>query len=911
MANVTVTELAESVGTSVDKLLLQLKDAKLTQTRATDAVSDEEKQQLLAFLRTSHGAEGGAVKKITLKRNTHTVLKSGKGGKGKAVAIEVRKKRTYVKRTPAAVPEEAEAQAVSDLAADAAGNEAADAAPIKATTDTTTIETTETASVESLSVEAVVEQAEPVVEQAEAVVEVQDEAEVPTEAQSDVGETVAEPIIESSTEAVESAPEEVAEPVAEDVSEKPAPVKAKVKPPRLSQAALAAEEIRQQDAMRINAELETNRIAEQRKIDAKLRKEAEVLRIADEKEKKTAAEQVKTKQPNQEDMALEVALKAQAEASSAEKSGPGKRSQRSGSGGRSDGRGKGGGRKEISLKGRRRKQHKKPLAVETHGGQFEVPTVFKQLEVEIGDMTSVGELAQSMSVKTGEVLKVLMGMGVMATINQSLDQDTATLLIEEMGHTAKYISEDAVELALEESLNVDGDATPRDAVVTVMGHVDHGKTSLLDYIRKSKVASGEAGGITQHIGAYHVDTPSGSITFLDTPGHAAFTAMRARGAQVTDIVVLVVAADDGVMPQTEEAIQHAKAAGVPLVVAVNKIDKEGADPERVKNELAAKDVIPEDWGGDTQFVHVSALTGEGIDKLLEALTLQAELLELTAVVDAPGRGIVVEARLDRGRGSVATVLVKNGTVKQGQIMVAGEFYGRVRAILNDTGQAVKQAGPSIPVEVLGLSGTPAAGDDFSVVTDDRKAREVADFRKSRSDAQRVAAHQAARMDNLFASLKEGELRVMNLVIKTDVRGSLEAIAQSLSSLGNDEVKVNIVRTAVGGITESDVILAQTSGAVIFGFNVRADAQAKKVIASEGVELRYYSVIYELIDDVKAVLSGMLAPEIREEILGTAQVRDVFHSPKFGQIAGSMVLEGTIFRNKKIRVLREDVVIYEG
>jgi len=865
MADVTVKELAESVGTSVERLLQQLKDAGLQQKKVADVISDDDRQVLLSALKTSHGGSTGAPTKITLKRNTRTVLNSGQGGKGKKVAIEVRKKRTYVKRTP--VPEVVveEKSAVVE--------------PVEEIVEETIVAPIATPTPES---------------QVEAPVEIQSqeaaEPDEPVTTPTPVAEPEEEPLVK---------PVEV-----EPVEEEPAkPVR------KLSHTEMAAEEIRRQDAARISAEEETNKVAEQRKIDSRLRKEAAELKLKEEAEQKAREAAQKTRKPSQEEIAREAGLKAQAAESSSEKSGPGKRSQRGG--GRYDNRGKGGGRKEISLKGRRRRAHKKPLAVETHGGQFEVPTVFKKLEVEIGDLTTVGELAQAMSVKAGEVLKTLMNMGVMATINQSLDQDTATLLVEEMGHGARYISEDAVEIELEESLNVEGDATPRCAVVTVMGHVDHGKTSLLDYIRKSKVVSGEAGGITQHIGAYHVETDSGAITFLDTPGHAAFTSMRARGAQVTDIVVLVVAADDGVMPQTEEAIQHAKSAGVPIVVAVNKMDLEGADPDRVKNELAAKDVIPDDWGGDTQFVHVSAITGDGIDKLLEALVLQAELLELTAVTDAPGRGVVVEARLDRGRGAVATVLVKNGTVKQGQIMVAGEFYGRVRAMSDDAGEVIKQAGPSTPVEILGLSGTPAAGDDFSIVPDDKKAREVAEFRKTRSDTRRVAAQQAARMDNLFANLQDGELRVMNLVIKTDVRGSLEAISQSLVALGNKEVKVNIVRSAVGGITESDVVLAVTAGAVIFGFNVRADGQAKKVIATEGVELRYYSVIYELLDDVKAVLSGMLAPEIREEIVGTAEVRDVFRSPKFGQIAGSMVIEGTIHRNKKIRVLRDDVVIYEG
>ena len=444
-----------------------------------------------------------------------------------------------------------------------------------------------------------------------------------------------------------------------------------------------------------------------------------------------------------------------------------------------------------------------------------------------------------------------------------------------------------------------------------MGHVDHGKTSLLDYIRKARVTSGEAGGITQHIGAYNVDIPQGRITFIDTPGHAAFTAMRARGARSTDIVILVVAADDGVMPQTREAVQHAKAAEVPIVVAINKMDLEGADPERVKNELAALEVIPEDWGGDTQFVPVSAQTGDGIDTLLESILLQSELLELVAVPDASGRGVVVESSLDRGRGPVATILVQNGTLKRGDILLAGEFYGRVRAMIDDTGEQIVEAGPSTPVEVLGLNGTPAAGDDFSVVPDERKARELAEFRQDRSTEQRQALQQAAKIENMFANLKDGEKRVLKLVVKADVRGSLEAILQSMADIGNDEVSVNVLGSGVGGITESDATMALTYGAAVFGFNVRADGSAKKLIEREGMDLRYYSVIYELLDDVKQVLSGMLSPEIREEIVGTAQVREVFRSPKFGLIAGCMVIDGTVYRNKKIRVLRDNVVIYEG
>jgi translation initiation factor IF-2 len=444
-----------------------------------------------------------------------------------------------------------------------------------------------------------------------------------------------------------------------------------------------------------------------------------------------------------------------------------------------------------------------------------------------------------------------------------------------------------------------------------MGHVDHGKTSLLDYIRSSKVAGGEAGGITQHIGAYHVETPNGMVTFLDTPGHAAFTAMRARGAKSTDVIILVVAADDGVMPQTEEAVLHAKAAGVPIVVAVNKIDKESADPDRVKNELSAKDVIPEDWGGDTQFIGVSAHTGEGIEALLEAILLQSELLELKASKDIPGQGLVIESRLDKGRGAVATVLVQNGTLKHGDIVLAGENFGRVRAMVDEDGQAIDAAGPSIPVEILGIDGTPDAGDEFFVVESEKKAREVAEFRHVRTREQRLARQQAAKLENMFANMGGPEKQSLNVCVKADVRGSLEAIQSALLEIGNDEVSVNIVSAGVGGISETDVNLALTSGAVIFGFNVRADGSAKRLCETESIDLRYYSVIYDLLDDVKAALTGMLAPELREEIVGIAEVRDVFKSPKFGLIAGSIVLEGTVYRSKPIRVLRDNVVIYEG
>ncbi|MDC1232530.1 translation initiation factor IF-2 [Gammaproteobacteria bacterium] len=544
---------------------------------------------------------------------------------------------------------------------------------------------------------------------------------------------------------------------------------------------------------------------------------------------------------------------------------------------------------------------------------FEMPTEAVVRDIKIGDANKVTDLAQQMTVKAAAVVKALFKMGVMANINHVVDADTATLLVEEMGHRPNFVSEDALEEQLAESLaaEIGEEKITRAPVVTVMGHVDHGKTSLLDYIRKSTVASHEAGGITQHIGAYHVDTDHGMVSFLDTPGHAAFSAMRSRGAKATDVIVLVVAGDDGVKPQTAEAVQHAKAAGVPLVVAINKMDKEGADPDRVKNELAAMEVIPDDWGGDTQFIPVSAHTGDGVDKLLEAILLQAELMELTAYTDVPGQGVVVESRLDKGRGAVASVLVQNGTLRTGDIVLVGKEYGRVRALVDENGVNIKSAGPSIPVEILGLTGVPDAGDEFVVLADEKKAKEVAEFRRTRLKDSVQAMQQAALIDNMFAGIGKPNLSIFNIILKTDVRGTLEALTASLVAMNTDEVQVKVVSSGVGGISENDVHLAATSKAMIVGFNVRADKTSKEIIDNEGLQLRYYNVIYNVLDDVKAIMGGMLSPEIREEILGVAEVRDVFTSPKFGQIAGSMVIEGTIHRNKPIRVLRDDVVIYEG
>ncbi|WP_341959965.1 translation initiation factor IF-2 [Pseudomonas sp. RC10] len=544
-----------------------------------------------------------------------------------------------------------------------------------------------------------------------------------------------------------------------------------------------------------------------------------------------------------------------------------------------------------------------------HG--FQNPTGPVVREVKIGETITVGDLAQQMSVKAAEIIKFMFKLGTPATINQVLDQETAQLVAEELGHKVTLVSDTALEDSLAESLKFEGETVPRAPVVTVMGHVDHGKTSLLDYIRRAKVAAGEAGGITQHIGAYHVETERGMVTFLDTPGHAAFTAMRARGAKATDIVILVVAADDGVMPQTIEAVQHAVAAGVPLVVAVNKIDKPGADLDRIRSELSVHGVTSEEWGGDTPFVPVSAKVGTGVDELLEAVLLQAEVLELVATPSAPGRGVVVESRLDKGRGPVATVLVQDGTLRQGDMVLVGSNYGRVRAMLDENGKSIKEAGPSIPVEILGLDGTPDAGDEMSVVADEKKAREVALFRQGKFREVKLARAHAGKLENIFENMGQEEKKTLNIVLKSDVRGSLEALQGALNGLGNDEVQVRVVGGGVGGITESDANLALASNAVLFGFNVRADAGARKIVEQEGLDMRYYNVIYDIIEDVKKALTGMLGSDVRENILGIAEVRDVFRSPKFGAIAGCMVIEGVVFRNRPIRVLREDIVIFEG
>ena len=687
-----------------------------------------------------------------------------------------------------------------------------------------------------------------------------------------------------------------------------------------SQLTLEKEKIRAEEETRRKAEGEIRRKKAQRKEETRLKKEEERQREEKQKQARLAEEAArKVEQDEQERIkreAEEVRARAEAEAIATEKSGA-KRS-RDEKGAKQRGRtleGKALGRRRSQEKSQGslglRRRRKAALEVEKQGGEFSRPVQKIVREVEVSDAITVGELARRMSVKAGEVIKALMSMGEMVTINQTIDQDTAVLVIEEMGHKVKLVASDRMEEELVLSQKAEGDPEPRPPVVTVMGHVDHGKTSLLDYIRNAHVVSEEQGGITQHIGAYHVETKHGAITFLDTPGHAAFSAMRARGANATDIVILVCAADDGVMPQTQEAVQHAHAAKVPMIVAVNKIDLDGADPDRVRTELNSLGVTPEDWGGDTQFVNVSATTGEGIDDLLSAVALLAEVEEFASVRQGTAQGVVIESKLDRGRGPVATVLVQQGTLAQGDIVLAGEYFGRVRSLFSDQGSTVAEAGPSIPVEVLGLNGAPVAGDLFNVTVDERQARQLASARAAKYQNKITSMRQSSRLENMFANLGKGEKRILKLILKTDVRGSLEAISESCLNIGNEEVGVQVLGSGVGGITESDVNMALTYDAMVFGFNVRLDKSAKVVAEQNSLEVRYYSVIYELLDDIKKILEDMMIPEVREEIVGTAEVRDVFHSPRFGQIAGCRVVEGTVFRHKKIRVLRDSTVIYEG
>ncbi|HFQ5378423.1 TPA: translation initiation factor IF-2 [Vibrio vulnificus] len=857
MTQLTVKALSEEIGTPVDRLLEQLADAGMKKS-SSDQVSDEEKQKLLTHLKKEHGDTSGDAEptRLTLQRKTRSTLSvNAGGGKSKDVQIEVRKKRTYVKRS--AIEDEAKREAE-----EAAQREAEEAAKRAAE-------------------EAAKREAEEAAKR---------EAEE-----------------KAKREAEEAAKREAEKSVDRDAEEK-------AKRDAEGKAKRDAEEKVKQEAARKEAEELKRRQEEEakRKAEEESQRKLEEAREMAEKNKErwSAAEENKG---DMEDTDYHVttsqyAREAEDEADRKEEEARRRKKKTKSSAKASENDERGGPRVQRGGKGGRKGKLSKPKSMQ-HG--FDKSAVVAKSDVVIGETIIVSELANKMSVKATEVIKVMMKMGAMATINQVIDQETAQLVAEEMGHKVVLRKENELEEAVLSDRDNMFEAVPRAPVVTIMGHVDHGKTSTLDYIRRTHVASGEAGGITQHIGAYHVETENGMITFLDTPGHAAFTAMRARGAQATDIVVLVVAADDGVMPQTVEAIQHAKAAGVPLIVAVNKIDKEEANPDNVKNELSQYNVMPEEWGGENMFVHISAKQGTNIDQLLETILLQAEVLELTAVKEGMASGVVVESRLDKGRGPVATVLVQSGTLRKGDIVLCGQEYGRVRAMRDEIGNEVNEAGPSIPVEILGLSGVPAAGDEATVVRDERKAREVANYRAGKFREVKLARQQKSKLENMFSNMAAGDVAELNIVLKADVQGSVEAIADSLTKLSTEEVKVNIVGSGVGGITETDAVLAEASNAIILGFNVRADASARRAIEAASIDLRYYSIIYQLIDEVKQAMSGMLAPEFKQEIIGLAEVRDVFKSPKLGAIAGCMVTEGLIKRNAPIRVLRDNVVIYEG
>jgi translation initiation factor IF-2 len=793
---VSVSQLAADIGVPIERLLSQFKDAGINISLEDAVVSEEQKQKLLRYLQQHHGAKSDTVpEKIVLRRaKTSEIKVASPQGARKTISVQVRKKRTYVKRV--------------------SGEEEQDK-QIPRQPESTTI--TESAKVTSETV--LLQEVKPL------------------EAQAELAELtlqIPESEVVKATEA-----EKVARP-----KEKGHPEK--------TQVFEEVEEERPKKKRKTRAKEDDTR-----QFDLRLGKSSDLNYMLGKLE--------------EEDDTL------------------GHRR---------------GGRKS----GKTLRKMRAPVQVQA----FTKPTAPMIHEVQIPETITVADLAQKMSVKAAEVIKAMMKMGAIVTINQVIDQEAAMLVVEELGHKAKPVNINALEEAFEkESVIAGGEATARAPVVTIMGHVDHGKTSLLDYIRRTKVASGEAGGITQHIGAYHVETEKGIITFLDTPGHAAFTAMRARGAQLTDIVVLVVAADDGVMPQTVEAINHAKAANVPIVVALNKMDKPEADPDRVKNELSQHGLIPEEWGGDAMFIPISAKTGDGVDNLLDSILVQSEVLQLTSVINSPARGVVIESRLDKGRGPVASLLVQLGTLRKGDLVLTGYEYGRVRALFDETGKQVESAGPSIPVEILGLSGTPNAGDEFVVVMDEKRAREVALFRQGKFREVKLARQNTAKLENIFERMTEGKEQTLNIVLKADVQGSAEALVQALIELSNPQVKVQIISHGVGGISATDVNLAIASKAIMIGFNVRADSEARKLIEQEGVDLHYHSIIYDVVDEVKRGIGGMMAPEIHEKIIGLAQVRDVFRSSKIGAIAGCMVLEGTVKRNAPIRVLRDNIVVFEG
>ncbi|GAB4550744.1 MAG: translation initiation factor IF-2 [Rhizobacter sp.] len=902
MAVTTVAQLAAELNRSAAALLEQLQSAGVAKKSTDDALTESDKERLLDFLRTAHGTAAGAErKKITLTRkSTSEIKQADSSGKARTIQVEVRKKRTFVKRDETAADEPAE-PVIDEAELQRRQAEA------QAQAEQLRLQEEELAEKRRLREE----QEKRDREAAEA--RQREAAEAAAKALADAAAAAA---AEAASGAKAAAAAAAPAPVAA-----PAPAPAPVEPAKPALRVIKAADVVDEEKQRA-ADLAKRRKAaedEAQAIRAMMNAPKRVLQAKKPEEApKPAAEGIKgtihkpaaapgapaapgaVAKPGDkksikseklssswaDDAAKKRAVKGRTDAPGGASARPGWRAPR---GGRRGDRG------------------------DSNQSTFVAPVEQQVQEVHVPETISVADLAHKMSVKASEVIKQLMKLGQMVTINQQLDQETAMILVEEMGHKAFPAKLDDPDAFLEEDTAAEAhhELLPRAPVVTVMGHVDHGKTSLLDYIRRARVAAGEAGGITQHIGAYHVDTPRGMITFLDTPGHAAFTAMRARGAKATDIVILVVAADDGVMPQTKEAIHHAKAAGVPIVVAMNKIDKPEANAERVKSELVAEQVVPEEFGGDSPFVPVSAKTGQGIDALLEQVLLQAEVLELKAAKDSPAKGLVIEAQLDKGRGPVATVLVQSGTLKRGDVVLAGSSYGRVRAMLDENGKPCTEAGPSLPVEIQGLTDVPQAGDEFMVLSDERRAREIATFRQGKYRDVKLAKQQAAKLENMFENMGEGQAQTLALIIKADVQGSQEALVQSLQKLSTDEVKVQVVHGAVGGISESDVNLAIASKAVIIGFNTRADAGARKLAENNGVDIRYYNIIYDAVDDVKAAMTGMLAPEQREEVIGTAEIRTVFVASKIGTVAGSMVTAGIVRRNARFRLLRDNVVVYTG
>ncbi|WP_302172477.1 translation initiation factor IF-2 [uncultured Hydrogenophaga sp.] len=905
MTSTTVAELAAELNKPTTLLLEQLSAAGVPKSDGSDPVNESDKQMLLNHLKASHGTAGGERKKITLvKKSTSEIKQADATGRARTIQVEVRKKRTFIKRDDdVAVPE---AQAAEEAPA-------APPAPV-------------------IDHEELARREEEARRQAE-LIRRQEEELAAKRQQREAEEARAAEVARQEAEAAAAAEAERAR----QAAEKPAAVAAAAPAP----AAAPAVDQKAVDAKAEAVRAEAARVADAKKAEdqraqelMERRRKAEAEAASIRAMMATPAKTLVAKKPEPPPEAKAgikgtlhkpagTPVKAPATGAAAPAAGvAGKKEVKSEnlsstwkddaakkkeiktrgdtSAGRSNWRG--------GPKGRRNDRDSRDIGQ----GNFQAPTEFKVIEVHVPETITVAELAHKMSLKSSEVIKQLMKLGQMVTINQPLDQDTAMIVVEELGHKAVIAALDDPEAFTdEESAMQSAEALPRAPVVTVMGHVDHGKTSLLDYIRRAKVAAGEAGGITQHIGAYHVDTPRGTVTFLDTPGHEAFTAMRARGAQATDIVILVCAADDGVMPQTKEAVKHAKAAGVPIVVAMTKADKPEANIDRVKSELVGEEVVPEEFGGESPFVAVSAKTGLGIDALLEQVLLQAEVLELKAPVDAMAKGLVIEARLDKGRGAVATVLVQSGTLKVGDVVLAGQTSGRVRAMLDENGKPAKEAGPSIPVEIQGLSEVPQAGDEFMVMSDERRAREIATYRAGKFRNTKLAKQQAAKLENMFSDMTAGEVKTLPIILKSDVQGSQEALAASLLKLSTDEVKVQMVYAGVGGISESDINLAIASGAIVIGFNVRADAGARKLAEGNDVDLRYYNIIYDAVDELKAAMSGMLAPEKREEIIGNAEIRTVFVASKIGTVAGCMITNGMVTRSAHFRLLRDNVVVYTG